>query len=62
MNSSDLNQIERVWALLKLMWKRALYRHEGNLHPDNARELLDTVMREEVVPKSSNFANGGRDI
>ena len=45
-NSSDLNQVERVWALLKLRWKRALYRHEGSLHPDNARELLDTVLRQ----------------
>ena len=61
-NSSDLNQVERVWALLKLRWKRALYRHEGSLHPDNARALLDTVLREEVAPKSGNFANGGRDI
>jgi transposase len=61
-NSSDLNQVERVWALLKSRWKRALYQHDGDLQPDEARALLDKVLREEVVPKSGNFAKGGRDI
>jgi transposase len=61
-NSSDLNQIERVWSLLKSRWQRALYQQNDDLRPDDARDLLDKVLREEVVPKSGNYANGGRDI
>ena len=61
-NSSDLNQIERVWALLKSRWQRALYQLDGDLKADDARALLDKVLREEVVPKTANYANGGRDI
>ena len=61
-NSSDLNQIERVWALLKSRWQRALYQLDGDLKADDARALLDKVLREEVVPKTANYADGGRDI
>ena len=61
-NSSDLNPIERVWALLKPRWQHALYTHPGDLQPDEARALLERVLREEVVPRTSNYAHGGRDI
>ena len=61
-NSSDLNQIERVWALFKSRWQRALYQLDGDLKADDARALLDKVLREEVVPKTANYADGGRDI
>jgi transposase len=61
-NSSDLNPIERVWAQLKPKWHNALYQRDDDLKPEQARELLDHVLRYEVVPKTMNYAHGGRDI
>ena len=61
-NSSDLNPIERVWAQLKPRWHQALYTYPGDLQPENARALLERVLQEEVVPRTRNYAHGGRDI
>jgi transposase len=61
-NSSDLNPIERVWAQLKPKWQHALYTSEGGVDPIGARVMLRRVLDEEVVPKTGNYAMGGRDL
>ena len=60
--SSNLNQVEKVWSMLKQKWQSRLFEVGGVIdHADLISEIEQLIL-DKIVGNTQRIANGGRNL
>jgi len=57
--SCNLNNVERVWSVLKIHWIKELMKRHGQVTIDELPVILKVIIEEKVNPTVQNIVNGG---